>query len=80
MALLQARPPADWYRAAVLVYVEAHQACAACGERYCVFRTERTGRVEYNCSSCGFSVCHEQRTSSYVAATGDEMEAECATY
>jgi hypothetical protein len=76
MALLQDRSPAEWYREAVRRYVTEHQACAACDARHCVFRSEGGGRVEYSCAACGFSVCHENRTSSYIAASGDEMDAE----
>ncbi len=77
MALLQDRSPAEWYREAARRYMVAHQACAACDARHCVFRSDGGGRVEYSCAACGFSVCHEKRSSSYVAATGDEMNAEC---
>ena len=77
MKLLQGRSPAAWYREAEHQYVAAHQACGVCRGRYCVFRSEASGRVEYTCSACGFSVCHERRTASYVAAAGDETEAEC---
>jgi hypothetical protein len=78
MAFLQVRSPAEWYREADRLYVAAHQACAVCHGRHCVFRSEGAGRVAYSCASCGFSVCHERRTSCYVAAAGDETEAECA--
>ncbi len=76
MALLEARSPAEWYREADRQYVAAHQACAVCEEQHCVFRFEGAGRVEYSCSACGFSVCHESRTSAYIAAAGDETDAE----
>ena len=77
MPLLQDRSPAEWYREADRRYLVAHQACALCDGHHCVFRSEGAGRVEYSCSACGFSVCHERRTSSFVAAAGDETEAEC---
>jgi hypothetical protein len=77
MALLQARSPAEWYREAARFYLVAHQACVICHDRHCVFQSRSAERVEYSCASCGFSVCHEVRTSAYVVATGDEMEAEC---
>jgi hypothetical protein len=78
MALLQARSPVEWYQEADRLYIAAHQACAACDRRHCVFRSEGVGRIGYTCAACGFSVCHEERTSSYIAAVGDETEAECA--
>ncbi len=79
MAVLQDRSPAEWYNEAERSYITAHQACAACDAQYCVFRGEFGGRIEYSCSACGFSVCHECRTASYIAAAGDEMEAECVS-
>jgi hypothetical protein len=78
MACLWERSPAEWFREAARLYVEAHQACAVCEQRHCVFRSQRTDRIEYSCSACGFSVCHERRTSSYIAAAGDETDAERA--
>jgi hypothetical protein len=80
MAVLQDRSPAEWYREAARSYVTAHQACAVCEARHCVFRSEVGGRVEYSCAACGFSVCHENRTSAYIAAAGDEMDAECVPF
>lgn len=77
MAPLAARSPAEWFNEAVRLYVAAHQGCAACGGRHCVFRSEFADRVEYSCSACGFSACFERHTSCYLAATAEETEAEC---
>ena len=76
MTPIQGRSPAEWFREAARCHVAGHQACAACGAQHCVFRSEVGGRVQYSCSACGFSVCHETHTNSYIAANHDETEVE----
>jgi hypothetical protein len=55
------RSPAEWFEAAARCHLVGHQACASCGERYCVFRTESDTYLEYYCSACDFSVCRDLR-------------------
>jgi len=78
MGTLRARSPAGGFREAAHWYIARHQACAACEASHCVVRTDGSGGVDYSCMACGFSVCHEPRTSSYLVAAGDETEAEMA--
>jgi hypothetical protein len=65
------RPPSEWFERAAAWYVEGHQGCACCGGRHCVFRSEWGLRVEYYCSVCDFSACHDLRTDHYYATPGD---------
>jgi hypothetical protein len=65
------RAPGDWFRRAAEWYVEGHQGCACCGGQHCVFRTEWGQRIEYYCSVCDFSTCHDLRTGHYYATVGD---------
>jgi hypothetical protein len=65
------RTPAEWYQEAVRCYVEGHQACPNCGARHCVFQSHWGPRVEYYCSACDFSTCHDAQTGRYFAAIGD---------
>jgi hypothetical protein len=65
------RSPGEWFHEAVRYYSEEHQGCAHCGNRHCVFRSRWGERVEYYCSACDFSACHDARTGRYFAATGD---------
>jgi hypothetical protein len=60
----------EWFAEAARCYVEGHQACPCRGVKHCVFRTERNQRVEFYCSTCEFSACHEPTTRRYYAATG----------
>jgi hypothetical protein len=65
------RTPSEWFRSAKEWYVEGHQGCVCCGGQHCVFRTEWYQRVEYYCSVCDFSACHDLRKGQYYAAVGD---------
>jgi hypothetical protein len=65
-----ARSPAEWFAAAARGYVEAHQGCPCCGNQHCVFRSEWGARVEYYCSACDFSACHDRQTGHCYAAPG----------
>jgi hypothetical protein len=66
-----ARSPAEWFAAAARGYVEAHQGCPCCGHQHCVFRSEWGPRVEFYCSACDFSACHDRQTGRCYAAPGD---------
>jgi hypothetical protein len=74
MAHRAERTAAEWFVAAARWHVEGHQGCIYCGGRHCVFRSEGQGRVEYYCSACDFSACHDQRTGQYVAVPGEHNE------
>jgi hypothetical protein len=65
------RTPLEWYREAVRSYVEDHQGCPHCGGQHCVFRSCWGQRVEYYCSACDFSTCHDAQTGLYFAVIGD---------
>jgi hypothetical protein len=65
------RSPNDWYREAVRWYVEEHQGCPCCRRRHCVFRSTWGRRVEYYCSACDFSACHDGQTGRSFASRGD---------
>jgi hypothetical protein len=62
--------PREWFAEAALWYREQHQGCPHCRGQHCVFRSERFNRVEYYCSACDFSVCHDRNTGHYFAAPG----------
>jgi hypothetical protein len=64
----------EWFAAAAQWHVEGHQGCIYCGGRHCVFRSEQHGRVEYYCSACDFSACHDERTGQYLAVAGDYQD------
>jgi hypothetical protein len=70
------RPASEWYREASRAYVEGHQACAWCGSRHQVFKTERLHRVEYACAVCEFYVGHDSLANRYVLEPGRQ---ECPT-
>jgi hypothetical protein len=70
MNLPSERPPAAWFAEAAHCYVEGHQACAWCGDSYCVFQTEHGPRLEYSCNHCEFYVCHDRLTGIYYAMPG----------
>ena len=73
------RPPAVWFAEAARCYVEGHQACAWCGDSYCVFQTERGPRLEYSCNHCEFYVCQDRHTGTYYAMPGAPRAAAQAT-
>jgi hypothetical protein len=60
----------EWFTAANRWYVEGHQGCASCHGQHCVFRSEWGLRVEYYCSECDFSACHDRHTGSYFVNLG----------
>jgi hypothetical protein len=72
MGLNKERTPAEWFEEAVRCYAEGHQACASCGRPHCVFRSEWGPRVEYHCSGCDFSVCHDGQTGRHIAVPGQD--------
>jgi hypothetical protein len=65
------RGPSEWFHEAVRWYEEGHQGCPRCRRRHCVFRSFWGPRVEYYCSACDFSACHDRETGRYFAAPGD---------
>lgn len=65
------RKPEEWFAEAVRCHLERHQGCPWCYQSNCVYRTERSNRLEYLCSHCGFFVCHEPELDRYHAAPGD---------
>jgi len=65
------RTPSEWFQRAMTAYLEDHQGCACCGGRHCVFRSAWGQRIEYYCSVCDFSTCHDYRTGQYYATVGD---------
>jgi hypothetical protein len=67
----ETRAPSEWFQWAAEWYVQGHQGCVCCGRQHCVFRTEWCHRVEYYCSACDFSTCHDSRTGHYYATLGD---------
>jgi hypothetical protein len=66
------RTPAEWFQQAARWYVEGHQGCIWCGGQYCVFQSEWGARVEYYCSHCEFSACHDHKTGNFFASPGNE--------
>lgn len=71
MGLNAERTAVEWFVDAARWYVEGHQGCVSCGGQHCVFRSEWGARVEFYCSACDFSVCHDGETGHYFAAAGD---------
>jgi hypothetical protein len=65
------RTPSEWFQLTTRWYVEGHQGCICCGSQHCVFRSEWGQRVEYYCSVCDFSTCHDLKTGHYYATVGD---------
>jgi hypothetical protein len=74
MAHRAERTAAEWFAAAARCHVEGHQGCIYCGGKHCVFRNVQYGRVEYYCSNCDFSACHDRRTGQYLALPGEHNE------
>jgi hypothetical protein len=65
------RTPGELFQSAARWYVQGHQGCVCCRGQHCVFRSDWGQRVEYYCSACDFSTCHDLRTGKYYAAVGD---------
>lgn len=65
------RTPAEWFHAAAHSYVAHHQGCASCGSQHCVFQSRWGQRIEYYCSACDFSACHDKESGQYFASEGD---------
>src|SRR4051812_45300149 len=66
------RAPSEWFVEATRWYLQGHQGCAHCREQHCVFRSAYGVRVEYYCTACDFSVCHDTQTDRYFAALGEK--------
>ncbi len=69
MALCE-RTPQEWFDEAARCYAEEHQGCCWCGGANRVYRTERSGRLEFECGECEFYVCREQDTGRYSMSPG----------
>jgi hypothetical protein len=65
------RSPRDWFLQAAVWYVNGHQGCVCCGGAHCVFRSDSGHRIEYYCSVCDFSTCHDLKRGHYYATVGD---------
>jgi hypothetical protein len=68
------RAPMEWFVEATRWYVQGHQGCACCRGQHCVFRSAYGPRVEYYCTACDFSVCHDQQSGLYFATPGEQTE------
>jgi hypothetical protein len=66
------RAPSEWFADATRWYLQGHQGCAHCRGQHCVFRSEYGTRVEYYCTACDFSACHDRQTNRYFAALGEK--------
>jgi hypothetical protein len=64
------RTPAEWFQLAANWEVEGHQGCPCCRSQHCVFRAEVGRRVEYYCTVCDFSACHDKAAGRYYATPG----------
>lgn len=73
MMLNAERTAVEWFEEAERWYVEGHQGCACCGRQHCVFRSEWNQRVEYYCSVCDFSACHDAATGRCFAVVGEGL-------
>ena len=71
MGLNAERKPVEWFLAATRWYVQGHQGCPSCQAQHCVFRSEHGPRVEFYCTACDFSACHDVQTGSYFAVMGE---------
>jgi len=60
-----------WFGQAVRAYLEAHQGCARCAAQHCVIRSEWGRRVEFYCTTCDFSACHDGQSGRYFADLGE---------
>ena len=69
------RTPPEWFAEAARCYVERHQGCCWCGGANRVYRSERGGRLEYECGDCEFYVCREQETGQFFMAPGSDRDA-----
>jgi hypothetical protein len=67
----------EWFLAASHCYVAEHQGCVRCGARYCVLRSEWGSRVEYHCSACDFSACHDSQSGQSFMDPGDGVGLAC---
>lgn len=70
MGLHTERTAVEWYAIAAHWYTERHQGCACCESEHCVFRSVWGQRIEYHCSRCDFSACHDDESDRYYAAAG----------
>lgn len=72
---MQERSLQEWFEEAARCYAEQHQACCWCGRVHGVYRSERGGRLEYECGECEFWVCQATETGQYFMAPGNSRRA-----
>ena len=60
-----------WFAQAVRAYLEGHQGCARCEAQHCVIRSEWSRRVEFYCTCCDFSTCHDGQSGRYFVDLGE---------
>jgi hypothetical protein len=60
-----------WFAAAIRAYLEGHQGCARCEAQHCVIRWEWQQRVEFYCTACDFSTCHDGASGRFFVALGE---------
>jgi hypothetical protein len=72
MTLNVGRTASEWFAEATRWHVQGHQGCPRCHAQHCVFRSEHGARVEFHCTACDFSVCHDGQTGLSFAALGEE--------
>jgi hypothetical protein len=71
MGFTTERTPVEWFYEAARWYLEGHQGCPSCRGQHCVFRSSWGRRLEYYCSACDFSACHDGESGRYFACRGD---------
>lgn len=64
------RTPQEWFEDAMRHYAEHHQGCCWCGGANRVYRSERGGRLEFECGDCEFYACREADSVRYFMAPG----------
>ncbi len=60
----------EWFEEAARCYVDNHQGCCWCGGANRVYRSERGGRLEYECGECEFYASREDGDGRYFMAPG----------
>jgi hypothetical protein len=68
------RSALEWFQEAERWYVIGHQGCPLCHGQHCVIRSDWSGLVEYYCSVCDFSACHDGSRGEFFAAIGTPPE------
>jgi hypothetical protein len=68
-----ARSAREWYQESERWYVAGHQGCPWCHGQHCVIRSDWSGLVEFFCSVCDFSACHDRTRGEEFIATGGKL-------